>query len=94
MSGTPGDFPATFWQHVEQQLRNLCTAHARCLVAEVEGWSEAYDSIFHHAHQRGALYLPPDTLMALEDWIAQCLLDEIERAEAEGWQHWPEVHHA
>ena len=91
MSGTPGAFAATFWQHLERPLRNLCTAHARCVAAGVEDWHEAFYGVLHFAQRRGALHLPQDSLWALNDWIGCCLIDEITQAEAEGWQRWQQT---
>jgi hypothetical protein len=83
------DFAAAFWRHLEQPLRNLCLGHARCIVANAEGWLEAYHSIWAYAVSRGALHLSNSNMLAIREWIDACLLDEIARAEHERWDLWP-----
>lgn len=89
MSGASDSFSVQFWTHLERPLRNLCTAHARCVAANVTSFAEAYDAVWHDAVRHGATHLPPAVLRNLEDWVAHHLLDEITRAEADGWGQWP-----
>lgn len=70
-------FPAHFRKHVMPRLQNLVTAEAVCVSREVETFSGACDAVMAYARRYGALHLPDDKLLDLEDWIATELLSQI-----------------
>jgi len=88
MSGHPAEFPDHFWQHVEQPLRNMCLAQARCVAALVETYSSAYHATISFVRNRGAGFLTEDDWDLLVDWIHSRLARDIAEAEAEGWSTW------
>lgn len=77
-------FPAAFREHVGPALVRLCRVHGTFLALGEEGWLEAFNGVWDHARQRGALMLPdrgPMGWEALREWIATRLLAECDKAE-------------
>ena len=93
MSGAPAEFAENFWQHLQQPLHNLITAYARCVAVGVVSFSEANGIAMRYAIQRGAVFLSPDKLAALEDWVLNTLDAEAFQAEQDGWGRWFERNH-
>lgn len=77
-------FSVHFRELVMPRLRNLAAAEALCVVKRVQDFNEAWDAVWAHARNHGAVYLPAHMVDQLDDWICTTLLTEIDRLEKDG----------
>ncbi len=77
-------FAVHFRELVTPRLRNLAAAEALCVVKRVQGFNDAWDAVWAHARDHGAVYLPTHMIDQLDDWICTTLLTEIDRLEKDG----------
>jgi hypothetical protein len=77
----PSSFLTHFESHVGPQLATLARVQGTFVACEIVGYSVAYSALLHHAHKRGAAFLPDDAHERLEGWAHTALLAEIDRAD-------------
>ena len=70
-------FLATFREIVIPDLRRQCQRLGLTVALGVDTYGEAYDRVFAHARERGALHLADGELGQLEEWISATLLHAV-----------------
>jgi hypothetical protein len=93
---TPADRSGKAFLHhyrrlVLPRLHNLMIGEARCVAAGLEDYSGGFWAVVHMARRLGGDHLADDDWNLLFAWIETEFLLAIMRAEAEGWQHWPNL---
>ena len=70
-------FLSTFREIVIPDLRRQCQRLGLTVALGVDTYGEAYDRLFAHARDRGALHLAATELEQLEEWITVTLLRAV-----------------
>jgi hypothetical protein len=76
-------FAAAFRDLVTPRLAALCLTHGDAVALGASTWPEAFADVIAEARAKGALHLPDDVYLQLEEWVAATLLAAIDKAETE-----------
>ena len=67
-------FPATFRELVIPDLRRLCRVHGLFVALDNRTFSEAFSAVWQEASCRGALLLPDNLMLEIEEWVMLTIL--------------------